>query len=226
MLTRTQEITGTGPLALESAEEIFRMEGQMRSISRHSLVYSTGDTNKQAYYIASGEVKLSRYTAAGREFTMDHLGPGSVFGEVEILLGKNRESQAVARSDLIVYALDQDALLELVESRPHFGLFLARQISERQNRLETRLETLLFKSASGKVAQVLLQLAQDYGRESRDGILIDYQITHQEIGNLIATTRETVSYAFMEFREMGLISTMSRRTIIQDKERLWEMARV
>ena len=54
--------------------------------------------------------------------------------------------------------------------------------------------------------------------------MIDYPITHQEIGNLIATTRETVSYAFMEFRQLGLISTRQRKTIVHDMPGLGKVA--
>ncbi|MEE8434194.1 MAG: Crp/Fnr family transcriptional regulator, partial [bacterium] len=112
----------------------------------------------------------------------------------------------------------------MVESDPSFGLWLTRQMSARQARMENRLEALLFKSANGKVAQVLLNLAREHGQGTTEGTMIDYPITHQEIGNLIATTRETVSYAFMEFRQRGLISTRQRKTIVHDMDELEEVA--
>ncbi len=224
MLARTQELPGYSPVSGDLAAQYIHQQGQLKTYKRHSLIYSAGDPATQIFIISGGEVKLSRYTPEGRELTLDHLGADSIFGETEVLLGKRRESQAVARSDLIVYALEKEALMASLESDPQFGMWLNRQMALRQARVESRLESLLFKSANGKVSQVLLRLAKEHGRKTEQGIMIDYPITHQEIGNLIATTRETVSYAFMEFRQLGLISTEQRKTILHDLEGLSEIA--
>ena len=79
-------------------------------------------------------------------------------------------------------------------------------------------------TANAKVANVLLDLAKSHGVKNEKGLLVDYLITHQEIGNTIATTRETVSYAFMEFRQMGIIGTLKRRTIILNQKALETVA--
>lgn len=202
----------------------FHKYGQVRSINRGNLIYSPGDYSAHVFLVSQGEVKLSRYTPEGRELTLDHLGPDEIFGETEILLDTVRESQAFARSEVIAYAMDRETLLQLVEEQPKFGFWLTKFMGARQARMESRLESLLFKSANGKVAQVLLALAKEHGEGLDNGLLINYPITHQEIGNLIATTRETVSYAFMEFRQLGLISTRQRKTIIHDMEALAELA--
>lgn len=224
MLARAAETHSARLHPAMSAEDIFRTEGQLKTFKRHTLIYSPGDESTGVHFLSSGEVKLSRYTPEGRELTLDHLNPGSVFGEMEILLDTVRESQAVARSEVVAYVLDSATLLAKMESDPGFGLWMTRQMSARQARMENRLETLLFKSANGKVAQVLVKLAADHGSHTGEGTLIEYPITHQEIGNLIATTRETVSYAFMEFRQMGLISTRQRKTIVRDLDGLEAMA--
>lgn len=156
--------------------------------------------------------------------TLEHLWAGSIFGESEILLGGNRESQATARTALLVYVLGRDTLMGMVEKDAKFSLWLTRRMGIRQTRMEYRLESLLFKSANGKVAQLLVDLAQEHGQPTREGTTIDYSITHQEIGNLIATTRETVSYAFMEFRQQGLISTRQRKTVVHDLLGLGKLA--
>ena len=212
------------PLFGAGGEHHFREQASLRPLRRHSLIYAPGDDASHLYLVADGEVKISRYTAEGRELTLDHLGPGEVFGETEILLGRARESQALARCDGLLYAMERATMFTLAEEQPGFGLWLTQMLSERQARMECRLETLLFKSANGKVAQVLLKLAEVHGEPTAAGTLINYPITHQEIGSLIATTRETVSYAFMEFRQRGLISTRQRRTIVHDLDELGEVA--
>ncbi len=216
MLANSRDTSTITPFTSSPVERFIHHNGQIRSLRRHTLIYSAGDPSAQFYLITSGEVKLSRHTPEGRELTLDHLDAGSIFGEIEILLGRNRECQAVARTELRMVAVDREPLLEMMERDPKFGLWLAQRMSNRQTRMEDRLESLLFKSANGKVAQLLVNLAREYGQETPEGIVINYPITHQEIGNLIATTRETVSYAFMEFRRMGLISSRQRKTIVHD----------
>ncbi len=224
MLARPEEVFAQKPVPASPVERLIQQHGQLRSYKRHALIYSPGDSASHIYLISDGEVKLSRYTPEGRELTLDHLNADSVFGEMEILLGKSRECQAVARTELLVHAMDRGTLLSTMESDASFCLWLTRQMGARQARMENRLESLLFKSANGKVAQVLVNLARDYGQGTAEGTMIDYSITHQEIGNLIATTRETVSYAFMEFRQLGLISTRQRKTIVHDLDGLGDVA--
>lgn len=207
-----------------ASTDLFGQLGQPRTIARHGVIYAPGDAAELVYRIVEGEVKLSRYTPDGREFTLDHLTAGEIFGEQEILLGRPRESQATARSVVTVQVVEREALLALARDEQMFGFWLARFMGARQSRMESRLESLLFKSANGKVAQVLVNLAREYGVAAPDGVRIDYPITHQEIGNLIATTRETVSYAFMEFRQRGLISTHQRKTVVHDMDALAELA--
>jgi len=219
---RTPEL----PSAASAAEglNVIRETGQLRRYRRHAPVYAVGDAATHLYLVAAGEVKLSRVTAEGRELALEHAGPGRLFGELELLLETPRAFQAVARTEAEAYALDRETLLALMAADPRFALWLTRLLGERQARLASRMETLLFKSANGRVAQLLVELARRHGQPTSGGTLIDYPITHQEIGNLIATTRETVSYAFMELRQQGIISTRRRRTIVHNLHRLGELA--
>jgi CRP-like cAMP-binding protein len=212
------------PAPQAAGEGLLRAHATLQTIPRQGLVYSPGEAPSHLYLVEQGEVRLSRITADGRELTLELAGPGELFGELEILLRRPRECQAQARGECTLWALERGALGALVERDAGFGRWLTERMGERQSRMQERLETLLFKSANGKVAQVLLELAGRYGRPTGAGTLIDYPITHQEIGNLIATTRETVSYAFMDLRQRGLISTRQRRTIILDADELEELA--
>jgi CRP/FNR family transcriptional regulator len=208
----------------QMAETLFRQQGGPRQVKRNTVLYAPGEAAGAVYWITQGEAKVCRTSPDGRELTLDFLAAGEVFGELEVLMGSARESQAVARTDLSLLALEREALLAAIAAEPRLGLWLAQRMSIRQSRMASRLEALVFKNAHGKVAQVLMSLVQSHGRPTPDGTLIDYSITHQEIGNLIATTRETVSYAFMEFRQRGLIATRQRRTIVRDLKGLVDLA--
>ncbi|MBI4082244.1 MAG: Crp/Fnr family transcriptional regulator [Candidatus Lambdaproteobacteria bacterium] len=204
----------------------FEAHGKALTFRRHSAVYTPEDVAGHLYWICEGEVSLERSVLDGREFTLDHCGAGTVFGEIELLLEMPRQYAAVCRADAALLTLPRHKVMELRGADPGFAWTLNRILAERQSRLQARLEALLFRSAHGKVAQMLADLARDHGRPTREGMLIDYPITHQEIANLIAATRETVSHAFIEFRNSGLIATRERRTVILDLNKLNEIALV
>lgn len=215
---------GTESGATALADHFFHDHGRLKPYRKDEEIYAAGDPAGHVYLISSGDVKTSRFTPDGRELILDNPGPGTLFGESEILLDKTRESQATARTATLAYELEQARLMKFVRDRHGVALWLTRRMGIRQARMEDRLESLFFKSATGKVAQLLLNLARNHGRKTREGTLIDYSITHQEIGSLIATSRETVSYAFMDFREQGLISTQKRKTIVHDLPGLGKVA--
>lgn len=199
-----------------SPEAIFRENSVVMKFNRNATIYQPGDEATHIYLIEEGDVRVSRFSSDGRELTLDHLSTGEVLGETELLLNTPRESQATARGSVKLHAMERSQMMTLAENNPRLGVWLMQLLGARQSRMENKMESLLFKSANGKVAQVLLELAGQYGSPDKEGTRIEYPITHQEIGNLIATTRETVSYVFMDLRDQGLISTRQRKTIVRD----------
>jgi CRP/FNR family transcriptional regulator len=204
--------------------QFFMEYGKLMTLPKGSIIYSNGETGDKVYFVNHGEVKIFRSTNEGKEITLGVYRKGDTFGEIEALQGSERKNTAMVKKDSIVHVVDKRVLQARLSSDPKLAGWLINSLTQKQLKTENLLETLLFKSASAKVAHLLLDLATDFGIENDQGMLIDYPITHQEIGNIIATTRETVSYAFMEFRQMGLIDTIKRKTVILDKSRLQEIA--
>ena len=90
--------------------------------------------------------------------------------------------------------------------------------------LEGKIENLIFKDVNSKLAELLLRLGQDYGVDDSRGTLVSLKITHQEMANLIGSTRETVSLTLSQFKRSGLIATEGRRVILSDREGLRALA--
>ncbi len=211
-------------LTPQEITQFFMEQGKIMTFHKGQPIFSCGSKGNRIYLINHGEVKIGRSTPDGKEIILDLLGPGDLFGEAEAITNQNWKNTALAKKDTILHWVPREILLRQMAKDPRISLWLLQRIGAKQLETENLLETLLFKSAHSKVAKVLLELAKHHGQKKQNGTMIDYLITHQEIGNTIATTRETVSYAFMEFRQMGLIDTVKRRTLIKDMDRLEEMA--
>jgi CRP-like cAMP-binding protein len=90
----------------------------------------------------------------------------------------------------------------------------------RRRELENKVEALVFRDVSSKLAELLVKLAGEYGVDDARGTLVALKITHQELANLIGSTRETVSLTLSQFKRKRLIATEGRKVIISDTEAL------
>jgi CRP-like cAMP-binding protein len=94
------------------------------------------------------------------------------------------------------------------------------ELGRRRKQLETKLEHLVFKDVQAKLAALLLELGEEYGQENEEGVLIGLKITHQEMANLIGSTRETISLTLAQFKKRGLLDMNGRAVILLDHEGL------
>ena len=89
--------------------------------------------------------------------------------------------------------------------------------------VENRIGSLLFKTAHSRLANLFLDLAEDFGVRDSRGVIVNIKLTHKEMASLIGATRETVSFAILDLRKSGLILTESKRVIILDEDGLKEL---
>ena len=116
--------------------------------------------------------------------------------------------------------IDRTHFEELIHSHPVLGLAMTRLMIVRRRELENKVEALVFRDVSSKLAELLVKLAGENGVDDARGTLIALKITHQELANLIGSTRETVSLTLSTFKRKRLIQTEGRKVIISDAEAL------
>src|SRR5918998_377395 len=78
------------------------------------------------------------------------------------------------------------------------------------------IESLLHREVSTRLATLLSNLGERFGRQNGSGTLIDVRLTHQDLANMIASTREAVSKVMSEFQREGVIEARSRRIAVLD----------
>ena len=101
---------------------------------------------------------------------------------------------------------------------------IARSVTSHCSEVEAKIEHLVFKDVNAKLAGLLIRLATEYGVDDARGTLVALKITHQEMANLIGSTRETVSLTLSQFKRKGLIQTDGRKVILADREGLRALA--
>lgn len=193
---------------------------EIREYRRRQIVYLPGDPGDQVFFIQGGRVKCSKVSRDGKELTLDYHGPGDFFGELCVFEGAPREEMAEAMKNAIIAVLPRENLKELLERDPALGLRFARVLGQRRRHIETKLEHFVFRDVHAKLASLLLELGREYGLETEDGVKIDLKITHQEMANLIGSTRETISLALAVFKKKNLVQLLGRTVVLVDQEGL------
>lgn len=193
---------------------------QLREVRRREVVYLPGDPGNSMFIVNGGRIKISKVTRDGKALTLNYCGPSEVFGETCLIEGGPREEMAEAMENSMITELERSDVEKLLQNHAHFGFQLTRILAGRRRELENKLETLVFRDVTSKLAELLLNLAEEYGVEDSRGTMVALKITHQELANLIGSTRETVSLTLSQFKRKKLICTEGRKVIISDAESL------
>jgi CRP-like cAMP-binding protein len=189
------------------------------TIPRHENVYNCGDQDGMVYFIESGQVKLLLVSAEGKECLLAIHSSGDIFGELCLAgLGARHETAVAMKATKLkkipcaqfFARLSGDALSE------GFVRYLAVRIADQQ-RVIANLVTVDSEQRLGKT---LLQLARTLGKKDPRSIRIELKITHEELSEMVGTTRPRVSFFMQRFRNLGLIETNSDRFLIIKEHKL------
>ena len=207
-----------------SAVELFRgaSEKEARKISElcavrrfpeGATIYGEGDLCDSLYILKSGVVKLISISPKGSEAILQIVKPGQVFGEL-LLSRERRAFTALAAEDSTVTVISRQNLRRLLSLVPVLALNFIQVLSRRLAEVEKGLAESSHTWSYHRLARVLLQLSQQYGEEDSAGTLIQLRLTHEDLANLIGTTRETVTTQLNRFSRMGLLSRRARQFVI------------
>ena len=189
---------------------------EVREVRRRDVVYLPGDPGESLFLVNGGRVKISKVTRDGKALTLTYVGPSELFGETCLVDGGPREEMAEAMENAMITEITRPDFERLLQSNAQLGYHMTRILAGRRRDVENKLETLVFRDVTSKLAELLLDLAEEYGVDDARGTLVALKITHQELANLIGSTRETVSLTLSQFKRKSYIATEGRKVIIAD----------
>ena len=194
-------------------------------VPRGDAIFTEGEPGDRMYVILNGKVKLGQTSTDGRESLLAVLGPGEVFGELSLFDPGPRTATATAVTDVVVIGLGHDNLRPWLAGRPEVAESLLQALAQRLRRTNETLADLVFSDVPGRVAKLLLELADKFGQPGPDGILVHHDLTQEELAQLVGASRETVNKALADFTQRGWIVVDQREVVLVDMERLARRAR-
>ena len=213
------------PLFKDLAEDELQNIGKVtftRRFPKNALILMAEEEGDTMFVISHGHVKVSLLGEDGSEVTLALLGPGQFFGEMSLLDGKPRSATVIATHDSELIMLRRADFLRLIESTPQIATKLLATLTERLRRADQQIENLALRNVAGRIAATLIQLAEEQGKETDEGIVIAARPTHQELGNMAGTTRETVSRVLKRFERDNYIASRGRDLILLREQDLKE----
>lgn len=208
------------------SEDQMRMVEQrtvMRELRRREVLYLAGDAGDRIYLLKRGVVKISALQEDGREVILALLRKGEVFGEEAVLEDAPRDHMAEAYEDALVCIITRKDFMDLLRTHPEMVFKVTKLIGLRLKTFRTRVEHLLFKGASQRLASTLLELAHEHGVSDTQGILVPLRLSQQDLANLIGVTRESVNLALSDFRRRGLVVLEGRAFRLPRPQALQEL---
>ena len=217
-----EHLAGTehGPQVLPA---VARGPGELDLAGEH--LFFEGQDGDRLYVVLDGKIKLTRAAADGRENLLTVLGPGEMFGELSLFDPRPRTSSASAVTDATVAALGHDALRPWLLERPEVSMHMLQALARRLRRANDVTADLVFTDVPGRVAKNLLDLAERFGEQDRDGLHVHHDLTQEELAQLVGASRETVNKALADFAARGWLQLSARSVLILDTERLRRRAR-
>jgi len=187
---------------------------------KSDYVYFEKDTSTSVYLIDKGKVKLGYYTEDGNEVVKAILCKGELFGEKAILGEEKRNefAQCIDKNTSIC-PIGVDTLHELMRDNQTFTLKIYKFISFRIQKLERRLQLLLFKDAKTRILDFLDELCEDYGVccEETGKMKAKHPYTQKDIANLLGTSRPTLNLIMNELKEEGVIDFKGKQILFLKK---------
>lgn len=188
---------------------------QMRKASKSQVIYFPEDASSSIYMLKAGKVKITRISSEGKEIIMAILGPGEIFGELAITGQEKREEVAEASEDTVLCSVGIEELKKMMAINPKFNFQITKLIGFRLKKIQSRFESLIFKSAEERIKSFIKELAEEYGKQilgNPNERIINLHLTHEDIAKLTATSRQTVTTVLNDLEKKGLL-TYDRKSI-------------
>lgn len=203
-----------------SLDELAEMDRRitMSTCEPGKIFYMPEDSGEVLFLLKKGRVQLYRLSPAGKKLVVATLGPGAIFGEMSLVGQGMHNTFAESIDECMLCVMSRADVERLMREKPKVALRIVEAIGQRLTHMERRLEEIAFKSIPARLASLLLRLAHEQGGDQVQGY------THQDLGEMLGTYRETVTQTLNEFKSDGLIEIGRKKIILRDPSRLEELA--
>ncbi len=177
------------------------------------------------YCITSGNIKVTKVGADGKESIVRLASKGDVLGHRSLFTKQHYMATATALEDSNVCFIDKKFIMKLVKKEPTVAMEVIEKLSTDMGAAESKLSSLHQKNVRERLAELLLLLKESHGVKEEDGLYrINLKLTREEMATMIGTANETLIRFISEFKNAGLIKQVAKTIYITNEEELTNWA--
>lgn len=206
-----------------SDEEVQRIKPELRfrQYRKRDLVLQKGGSGDGLLFLLAGQMQVVDVTEDGRAIGLRMLAPGDFFGEIAVINNSTRTASVVAMTDVLVAFLPAPAALHLFSHSPSVANMMLRHLAEKIQRDSEFRSLLSINNTARRIYTFLVQMKKQSEPGQPD--VVENLPTHQDIANMINTSRETVTRALTTLVQKGIIQKDAHRLIIIQPQALQKL---
>jgi CRP/FNR family transcriptional regulator, cyclic AMP receptor protein len=191
---------------------------------KDSILMFQGEVDERLLLLLTGRVKVTRAAEGGQELLLAIRDAGDLLGELAFIDGSPRVATVTALEPVEALVLSGRSFRSYLESTPRVAVVLLESVASRFR--ESTVKRLQFAASDtlGRLASRIVELADRYGTEAEEGLVVPMPISHDELASWTGASRAGVAQALQTLRELGWLQTERRRLIVRDAEALRERA--
>lgn len=191
------------------------------NVREGTYLFQEGMEVHELYCIQSGLVQISKTTSDGRELALKICKKGDLIGEFSIFSNDPKHIfNAKVLENSSIYFIKKERLECKLFENPNLSLSFLKWMSEQYQITQTKFRDLILNGKKGALYSTLIRMANTYGVETENGILINIDMTNQELANFCGATRESINRMLSNLRKKGVISFQNKKITIHDLQYL------
>lgn len=186
-----------------------------------SILFVDGEEPRGVFILCSGRAKLTTSSSEGRTLIVKIAEAGEVLGASATILGRPYEVSAETLEPAQLNFIKRDDFLRFLNTHTEACMHTAQQLSEKYQSAQREIRSLgLAQSTSEKLGKLLLDWCARHGESTPRGIRIKVLLTHEEVAQMIGTTRETVTRLLSDFKRKNIIEVKGSTILVLEKAKL------
>jgi CRP/FNR family transcriptional regulator len=180
------------------------------------MVFHMGSSSDEVFVLLDGRIKVFELSKEGKEVILWFCFPGELFGLSEVFQRSGREVNAQASSPVEVLAIKKIDFERYLNQHAHLAMHVIELLGFRLRELSDVLLNIASDDVTSRVIKLLTRLCSRYGKPIDNEILLDIALTHQEMADMIGTSRQTVTTVLSMLKKRDVLRMVQRSIYLRD----------
>ncbi|MES2030344.1 MAG: Crp/Fnr family transcriptional regulator [Pseudomonadota bacterium] len=209
-----------GDLAPETITELARYASVLK-FKRGDYIFRRGDPGTSLFGVVSGTVRMSSSSADGKSAVLNLIGAGQIFGEIAVLDGLGRTTDAIANVNCEIWRIERRNLIPLIHTQPALAVKFIDLLCARLRWTSEHLAQVILQGLATRLAHMIVKLAE---RNSRAGGALVVDMTQQSVSEMVGISRESANKVISVWAERKWVSVENRMLVVLDASALRNVA--